>query len=300
MRTIAISAAIMLAVLLTAACEDREPQELSFAMNIEGGQLNGESLVTVNQDDTVTLNWTSDLPVLVHLHGYDIELALQPGVTQPMTLVADATGRFNITVHSIDSVHLHASGETCRASVSEGQPQPSVSIAAAESRTEGDVFIEVDVENLVIEPGRGHWRLTMDGVDYGMYSRSSVTLPVEGAGERVLKATLADANHCLFEASDSATVLIDGDAPMEDGSMNMTATPMTNDNVGTVSSGSASIAMSGTPDPTYSLSMDDTPMAHMSGTLEATQTPHDMSTTGDTPSAAGIPERVIATLEVRP
>ena len=75
---------------------------------------------------------------------------------------------------------------------------------------------------------------------------------------------------------------------------------MTNDNVGTVSSGSANIAMSGTPDPTYSLSMDGTPMAHMSGTLEATPTPHDMSTTGDTPSAAGIPERVIATLEVRP
>ena len=300
MRTITISAAILLAVLLSAACEDREPQELSFAMNIEGGQLTGESLVAVNQDDTVTLDWTSDLPVLVHLHGYDIELALQPGVSQPMTLVADATGRFNITVHSIDSVHLHASGESCRASVSEGQPQPSVSIAAAESRTEGNVFIEVDVENLVIEPGGGHWCLTMDGVDYGMYSRSSVTLPVDGAGERVLKATLADANHCLFEASDSATVRIDGDAPMEDGSMNMTVTPMTNDNVGTVSSGGASIAMSGTPDPTYSLSMDGTPMAHMSGTLEATPTPHDMSSMDDTPSAAGIPERVIATLEVRP
>ena len=254
MRAIAISAAIMLAVLLTAACEDREPQELSFAMNIEGGQLTGESLVTVNQDDAVTLNWTSDLPVLVHLHGYDIELALQPGITEPMTLVADATGRFNITVHSIDSVHLHASGETCRASVPEGQPQPSVSIAAAESRTEGDVFIEVDVENLVIEPGRGHWRLTMDGVDYGMYSRSSVTLPVEGAGERVLKATLADANHCLFDASDSTTVLIVGDAPMEDGSSNMTATPMTNDNMNM----------------------------------------------NESPAAAGIPETVIATLEVRP
>ena len=254
MRTIAISAAIMPAVLLATACEDREPQELSFAMNIEGGQLTGESLVTVNQDDTVTLNWTSDLPVLVHLHGYDMELALQPGVTEPMTLIADATGRFNITVHSIESVHLHASGETCRASVSEGQRQPRVSIAAAESRTEGNVFIEVDVENLVIEPGRGHWRLTMDGVDYGMYSRSSVTLPVEGAGERVLKATLADANHCLFDASDSTTVFIDGDAPTVDGSANMTVTPMTNDNMNM----------------------------------------------NESPAAAGIPERVIATLEVRP
>ena len=300
MRTITISAAILLAVLLLAACEDREQQELSFAMNIEGGQLTGESLVAVNQDDTVTLDWTSDLPVLVHLHGYDIELALQPGVSQPMTLIADATGRFNITVHSIDSVHLHASGETCRASVSEGQRQPRVSIAAAESRMEGNVFIEVDVENLVIEPGRGHWRLTMDGVDYGMYSRSSVTLAVEGTGERVLKATLSDANHCLFDASDSTTVLIADGAPMEDGSVNMTATPMTNDNMGTGPSGGASIAMSGTPDLAYSLSMDGTPMPHMSGTLEATQTPHDMSATGDTPSAAGIPERVIATLEVRP
>ena len=281
MRTITISAAILLAVLLLAACEDREPQELSFAMNIKGGQLNGESLVTVNQDDTVTLDWTSDLPALVHLHGYDIELALQPGITEPMTLVADATGRFNITVHSIDSVHLHASGETCRASVSEGQPQPNVSIAAAESRTEGNVFIEVDVENLVIEPGRGHWRLTMDGVDYGMYSRSSVTLAVEGTGERVFEATLADANHCLFDTSDSTTVMIAGGMDMTSGSINV----------------------DGTAGPEHSLDMAGT-MEPMSGTLEGTpmageHTMDDMPNE-NAPSAAGIPETVIATLEVRP
>ena len=202
-----------------------------------------------------------------------------------MTLIADATGRFNITVHSIDSFHLHASGGTCRASVSEGTAAAErlhcrrrISHGGQRLHRGGCREPRHRTRSRTLAPHDGTVSTT------ACISRSSVTLPVEGAGERVLKATLADANHCLFDASDSTTVLIAGDAPMEDGSMNMTVTPMTNDNVGTVSSGSANVAMSGTPDPTHSLSMDGTPMAHMSGTLEATPTPHDMSATGDTPS----------------
>lgn len=99
--TLLLLSALTLAVLLAAACEDREPQDLSFSMTIEGGELAGdESTLTVNQDDTVTIDWTSDLPLLVHLHGYNIETQLDAGVTAQMSFVADATGRYDIAVHA--------------------------------------------------------------------------------------------------------------------------------------------------------------------------------------------------------
>ena len=92
---------IALAALLAAACEDREPQDLSFSMTIEGGELAGdESTLTVNQNDTVTIDWTSDMPLLVHLHGYNIETQLEPGVAASMEFVADATGRYDIAIHA--------------------------------------------------------------------------------------------------------------------------------------------------------------------------------------------------------
>ncbi len=294
--TAIISIAVALTALLTAACEDREPQNVAFDMELLGGELSGDSLLSVNQDDTVTLNWTSDVPVLVHLHGYDIELAVAPGATEPMRFTADATGRFNITIHSADSVHVHGSGEACRVSVPEGEPQPAISIAAAESRMEGNVFIEVDVENFEIEPGGGHWHLTMDGVDYGMYSRADVTLAVDGTGQRVFEATLADANHCLYDASDSATVLIAGEVPMPND------TTMSNDDMDMGSMDHDNMAMAETPNSDDSMPMDGTPMGHDMSNMNGGSGDHNMDgmSGSDSPSAAGIPETVIATLEVRP
>ncbi len=113
LRTFAIAAVVLLAVISAAACgDDREPQDLSFTMTLEGGELvEGESLVTVHQGDTVTLDWTSDLSLLVHLHGYNIEAVTEPGVTAPMRFVADATGRFDIYVHAGEGVLTNDSGE---------------------------------------------------------------------------------------------------------------------------------------------------------------------------------------------
>ncbi len=103
--------AILLAALFAMACEDREPQDLSFSMSIEGGELAGdESTLTVYQDDTVTIDWTSDLPFLVHLHGYNIEAQMEPGVTAQMSFVADATGRYDIFIHAAEGVLTASSG----------------------------------------------------------------------------------------------------------------------------------------------------------------------------------------------
>jgi hypothetical protein len=42
----------------------------------------------------------SDETATIHLHGYDIEQVVKPGVSTVFTFKAYATGRYPITVHS--------------------------------------------------------------------------------------------------------------------------------------------------------------------------------------------------------
>lgn len=69
-------------------------------LTLRGGALPAEQqLIRVGQGDEVILRWTTDEAVGVHLHGYDIEKALEPGTASTMWFVARATGRFPITRH---------------------------------------------------------------------------------------------------------------------------------------------------------------------------------------------------------
>ena len=75
-------------------------------LEIRGGELPKEKrVVRVPQGDEVTLRWTTDRPVAIHLHGYDIETQLAPGKPASMRFTARATGRFPIEVHA------HGGGE---------------------------------------------------------------------------------------------------------------------------------------------------------------------------------------------
>jgi len=48
----------------------------------------------------VEINWRADRPMILHLHGYDIEAAPGPDKPATMTFTARATGRFPIEIHS--------------------------------------------------------------------------------------------------------------------------------------------------------------------------------------------------------
>jgi hypothetical protein len=54
------------------------------------------SNLTANQNDTVTINITSDTSGEVHLHGYDIHFETKAGQVVSHTFKADKTGRFDI------------------------------------------------------------------------------------------------------------------------------------------------------------------------------------------------------------
>ena len=75
--------------------------ELTFDLNIERGRVpDNMRLIRVNQGDVVKLRWTTDRPVTLHLHGYDIEKRVAPGAAAEMTFTAYATGRFPVHVHA--------------------------------------------------------------------------------------------------------------------------------------------------------------------------------------------------------
>jgi len=74
--------------------------EITFDLRIEKGRLPADKrLIRVKQGDTVKLQWSADRRVAIHLHGYDIEKDITPGVVTDMTFIARATGRFTIEPH---------------------------------------------------------------------------------------------------------------------------------------------------------------------------------------------------------
>jgi len=89
---------VVLLALIAVAGAGAEPRVIEFA--IRNGRLpEDRRVVRVSQGDEVTLRWTTDRPLTVHLHGYDIETKLSPGTSVSTRFTARATGRFAIEVH---------------------------------------------------------------------------------------------------------------------------------------------------------------------------------------------------------
>lgn len=74
------------------------PQERSFEVSIEGDTME-PSEIAVREEDEVTLRVSSERPVELHVHGYDLEEEVEPGEPSALSLEADETGRFGIEDH---------------------------------------------------------------------------------------------------------------------------------------------------------------------------------------------------------
>ena len=86
-------------------------EELTFNLRIENGKLPvNMRLIRVKQGDVVKLRWSSDRSMALHLHGYDIERKVEPGVVAEMTFTARATGRFPVQEHQSQSGGGHTHG----------------------------------------------------------------------------------------------------------------------------------------------------------------------------------------------
>jgi hypothetical protein len=86
--------------------------EVVFDLKVEKGKVAlNMRLIRVKQGDAVKLRWTTDRPIVLHLHGYDIERKVEPGAATEMAFEARATGRFPIEEHKPNAKGGHSHGE---------------------------------------------------------------------------------------------------------------------------------------------------------------------------------------------
>jgi len=67
---------------------------------VEGKLIDRPDTLRVKQGDTVQLRWISDLAMSLHLHGYDIAIAVQRDVPTVTSFAARLPGRFPVSDHS--------------------------------------------------------------------------------------------------------------------------------------------------------------------------------------------------------
>jgi hypothetical protein len=66
-------------------------QHLTFNLTVTGGSKMQPDRIEAHQNDTITINVTSDQEGEVHLHEYDIAFETKPGETVSHTFKADKT-----------------------------------------------------------------------------------------------------------------------------------------------------------------------------------------------------------------
>ena len=106
------SALLTAAVLLACDTASVRAAEVTFDLKIDNGKVPPSMrLIRVKQGDSVKLRWTTDRPIMLHLHGYDIEKKVEPGTVSEMTFQAHATGRFPVEEHKPNAQGSHGHGE---------------------------------------------------------------------------------------------------------------------------------------------------------------------------------------------
>lgn len=90
-RRLFVALAMCAALPAVAVAEPRH-----FDLDLKAGQLpKGQQTIKVKQGDNVELKWTSDQPIRMHLHGYDMTIAVKPGEPTVTAINARIPGRFS-------------------------------------------------------------------------------------------------------------------------------------------------------------------------------------------------------------
>jgi len=79
------------------------PRERTIDLAVENGAMTPDE-VEVAEGNRVRLRVTSDEPIEIHLHGYDLEREVAPGEPATLSFEADLTGRFEMEDHESEEV----------------------------------------------------------------------------------------------------------------------------------------------------------------------------------------------------
>ena len=104
---LAVGSIVPSALIQTAVAQDSPSRVID--VRIESRRVVApKEAIQITETDVIELRWTSDEPVKLHLHGYDLEIEVRPGKPAAMLIKAHATGRFPITSHGWgDGGHGH-------------------------------------------------------------------------------------------------------------------------------------------------------------------------------------------------
>src|SRR5690242_15581088 len=93
----AAAAAFLSAIPDICAAQNPTAQPRRFEVRIENARLASPlKALQVARGDSVEIAWSADRRTVLHLHGYDIEVTVDPDETKVMAFQARATGRFPI------------------------------------------------------------------------------------------------------------------------------------------------------------------------------------------------------------
>ena len=88
-RTLALTVALLLVATAFVAESTR------IELTLTGGELPRDArVIRVRQGDDVTVRWTTDRPLTIHLHGYDIKRNLKAGGHVTFVFKATSEGVF--------------------------------------------------------------------------------------------------------------------------------------------------------------------------------------------------------------
>lgn len=86
-----------------ASSEAPVPHKVIVLSVVKGAVPDLGDTVRVKQGDELELKWSSDKPMELHLHGYDIEVKVSPQAPAVMSFKAAIPGRFPIEAHGSGS-----------------------------------------------------------------------------------------------------------------------------------------------------------------------------------------------------
>jgi hypothetical protein len=93
-----LALAIALACSATPARAD-EPSARIIAVAIAGGKAKGSDTLKVKQGERVELQLSADKPMVLHLHGYELEAKVDPPKPGLLAFKAAIPGRFPVHEH---------------------------------------------------------------------------------------------------------------------------------------------------------------------------------------------------------
>jgi hypothetical protein len=74
-------------------------ETLTFEVTVRDGSTGSPPLLRARKGDSIVINWTTDVPLVIHIHPYQIEQEATPGKPARMEFLASIGGRFPIEAH---------------------------------------------------------------------------------------------------------------------------------------------------------------------------------------------------------